>query len=408
MIDALYREHGARIRARLIRLTRDFDLAEDALQDAFADAAESWARDGAPEEPVGWLVRAARNKAVDRIRRRELERRTLPELIVPGEERAASHELDRDERAWGWGDDTLRLLFTCCHPALPLEGQVALTLRTVAGLTTEEIARAFLVTEATMAQRLVRAKAKITGAGIAYRVPEPDELPERLEALLRVVYLVFTEGYAATHGESLLRVDLCAEAIRVARLVVALLPDAHEALGLLALLLLTHARAAARVDAEGDLVLLEDQDRARWDRAAIDEGLAILDRLAVVRARDPYTLQAAIAGLHASTPDAEATDWRGIALLYERLLAATPTPIVALNRAVAIGMRDGPEAGLQALVSLEGDLADYALFYSARADFARRRGDLERARADYQAALARTTNAAEARFLRRRIASLGG
>ena len=406
MLDRIYREHGARLRARLIRLTRDFDLADDALQEAFAAATEEWPKTGSPDEPVGWIARAARNKAIDRIRRRELERRVLPDLIVPGESDAASPELAITQDAMLQGDDTLRLLFTCCHPALPLEGQVALTLRTVAGLTTEEIARAFLVSEATMAQRLVRTKAKIAGAGIAYRVPEPDELPERLEALLAVVYLVFTEGYAATEGDALLRVDLCAEAIRLARLVSSLLPDAHEARGLLALLLLTHARAAARVDGAGDLVLLEDQDRSRWDRDAIDEGLALLDRLAAARARDPYTLQAAIAGLHASAPTADATDWRGIALLYDRLLAETPSPIVALNRAVAIGMRDGPEAGLEALAPLATELESYPLFYAARADLARRAGDSERARADYREARARTTNAAEARFLERQIASV--
>lgn len=404
MLATIYRDHGARLRAALVRMTRDFDLAEDALHDAFADAAVQWRERGAPDDPVAWLMRASRNKAIDRIRRRELERGKHAELLlVPERPDLEMPDLDRSVVA---EDDTLALLFTCCHPALPLEGQVALTLRVVAGLTTDEIARAFLVTEATMAQRLVRAKQKILGAGIAYRVPDDVELPERLEALLAVVYLVFTEGYAATRGEALVRTELCDEAIRLGRLVTRLLPQSNEACGLLALMLFTHARRAARTDDAGELVLLEEQDRARWDREAIDEGLTLMDELARRRALDAYSLQAAIAAVHASATTAANTDWRAIAALYDRLHASWPTPVVALNRAVAIGMRDGPEAGLSALGGLEAELADHALFHAARADFLRRSARGDEARAAYGAALALTTNEPERRFLARRLASL--
>jgi RNA polymerase sigma-70 factor (ECF subfamily) len=402
-VARIYREEGARVVATLIRLLRDFDLAEDVAQDACAAALEQWPRDGIPDNPHAWLVRTARHKAIDRLRRqRRLQDRQAELEVLAGIDAAA---LDAED-ALSQGpleDDRLRLVFTCCHPALPLEAQVALTLRTIAGLSTEEIAAAFLVGAPTMAQRLVRAKAKIRDAGIPYRVPEEKELPERLEAVLAVVYLVFTEGYAATSGDVVVRRDLCAQAIRLARLVASLLPQQTEAVGLLALLLLQDSRRDTRVDAAGDIVLLEAQDRARWDRAQIEEGLALVPRALAAFPPGPYALQAAIAALHAQATTAEATDWPQIAALYGVLLRVSPSAIVELNRGVAIAMADGPREGLRALDLLRGgSLDDQHLLHAARADLLARLGRTAEAHAAYDLALALVKNDPERRLLERK------
>jgi len=398
-VERIFRDDGGRVLATLIRVLRDFDLAEEVAQEAFAAATEQWPRDGVPQNPSAWLVGVARKKAIDRIRRRALHGQKIAEIDVE-----ASYAID-DER--GVEDDRLRLVFTCCHPALPIEAQVALTLRTLCGLTTEEIAHAFLVPAATMAQRLVRAKTKIRDAGIPYRVPDADVLGERLDAVLAVVYLVFTEGYAASSGDALVRRDLSAEAIRLARLVVELMPEHVEARALLALLLLHDSRRDARVDASGDVVLLEDQDRSKWDRAAIDEGLGLVERaLRETRGRPgPYALQAAIAGVHAQAARAEDTDWPQIAALYRVLARVAPSPIVELNRAVAVAMVDGPEAAL-AIVDALTSLADYHLFHAARADLLRRAARPAEALAAYRRARDLAPNDAERRYLDRRIGEL--
>lgn len=403
----IYRDQIGRIVATLIRVLGDFDLAEEIAQDAFVAAMVEWPARGAPENPAGWLVQTARHKAIDEVRRRTNLRKKIQEaqVIAAIEESFSPEDEDRHVE-----DDRLRLMFTCCHPALALDAQVALTLRTVGGLTTEEIARAFLVPVPTMAQRLVRAKGKIAAAKIPYRVPPPDQLEERAAAVLSVVYLVFTEGYAATDGDELVRRELCAEAIRLARLVHSLMPKAHEATGLLALLLLTDARRDARTGPTGDLVLLDDQDRSRWDRAQIAEGLdLVLEALTAAGGRPgPYAIQSAIAGCHAKAARASETDWPQIAGLYDVLLRVHPSPIVALNRAVAVAMASGPEQGLLALepIQASGALDAYYLLHATRADLERKLGRYGAASKAYARALELVGTEPERRFLAGRLAQI--
>jgi RNA polymerase sigma-70 factor (ECF subfamily) len=406
-VDVVYRTESRHVLATLIRLLGDFDLAEEALHDAFASAVEKWPRDGVPANPRAWLVSAGRFKAIDTLRRRARFDAARTELAERQEaDSRAAWEPDEDE---GVEDDRLRLIFTCCHPALPPPARVALTLREVCGLTTEEIARAFLTAPATLAQRIVRAKAKIKAAGIPYRVPSRDDLPERLDGVLQVVYLVFNEGYAASAGESLTRPDLSGEAIRLGRLLFELLPE-PEVAGLLALMLLQESRRRARTSPAGDLVLLEDQDRTLWDREQIAEGEALVERALSGPSIGPYALQAAIAAVHASAPTAAATDWAQIARLYDLLLQAQPSPVVELNRAVAVAMRDGPAAGLDLVEAIlaRGDLEDYHLAHAARADLCRRLGRTAEARASYRRALDLARQEPERRFLERRLAGLPG
>jgi RNA polymerase sigma-70 factor, ECF subfamily len=404
-VDVVYRSESRRILATLIRLLGDFDLAEEAMQDAFTAALVQWSGEGVPANPRAWLVSAGRFKGIDAVRRRARFHASLPELaqrVDEGTEDAAAWD---DE---GVEDDRLRLIFTCCHPALSAEAQIALTLRTVCGLTTEEIASAFLTQPSTLAQRIVRAKAKIRDARIPYQVPTRADLPERLDAVLHVVYLVFNEGYAASSGPSLVRADLSAEAIRLGRLIVELLPD-PEAIGLLGLMLLQESRRAARTSPAGDLVLLDDQDRSLWNRDQIAEGSALVEQALSSRRFGPYTLQAAIAAVHAGAPNAAATDWGRIVGLYDLLAQADPSPVVELNRAVAVAMRDGPEAGLARIDALlgRGELAGYHLAHSARADFLRRLGRPAEAAASYREALALARQEPERRFIEGRLRELG-
>ncbi len=402
-IDAIYRTESRRIFATLIRLLGDFDVAEEALSDAFRAALEHWPRDGIPANPRAWLVSTGRFKAIDGIRRRarfdSLDDRIDEVEAIPDE----SIRFDGD----GIEDDRLRLIFTCCHPALSPDAQVALTLREVCGLTTEAIAQAFLTAAPTLAQRIVRAKGKIRDARIPYEVPAATELPARLDSVLRVIYLVFNEGYSASSGPSLTRIDLSAEAIRLGRLLVALLPD-PEASGLLALMLLQESRRAARTSPDGEIVLLEEQDRSRWDGALIAEGSSLVREALASSAFGPYTLQAALASVHANAKRSEDTDWGQIVGLYDVLLRIEPSPVVELNRAVAVAMRDGPRAGLAVVDAIleRGELRDYHLAHAARADLCRRAGDRDAARASYARALALAKQEPERRFLERRLAEL--
>src|SRR5438093_10485840 len=401
-VASLYRSDWGRIVATLIRLVGDFDVAEEAAHEALAAAADQWRASGVPEFPRAWIIQTARHKAIDRIRRRASLDAKLDAYTAAGFGQAVAAESDPHAIP----DDRLRLIFTCCHPALALEAQVALTLRTLGGLQTDEIARAFLVPTATMAQRLVRAKSKIRDARIPYAVPETSDMPARLEAVLTVIYLVFTEGYAATRGEALVRTDLCAEAIRLGRLVRLLMAPQPppEATALLALMLLHDSRREARRDGAGDLVLLEDQDRSRWDRALIAEALPLVEE-ALRGGPGPFALQAAIAALHCQAARAEDTDWPQIVRLYEVLERLQPSPVVSLNRAAAVAMVDGARAGLALIDALAaaGDLGRYHLLHAARADLPRRLGFWKEAAAGYEAALALVTNEAERRFLQRRL-----
>lgn len=405
LIDEVYRSESRQVLATLIRLLGDFDAAEEALHDAFAVAVEQWARDGVPTNPRAWLVSTGRFKAIDGMRRRARFDASLSELAKQLETHASDAGEPEDDASVE--DDRLRLIFTCCHPALPPEAQVAMTLREVCGLTTEEIARAFLSKPATVAQRIVRAKGKIRDARIPYVVPSETDLPERLDAVLRVVYLVFNEGYSASSGGVLTRHDFSGEAIRLGRLLIQLLPE-PEAMGLLALMLLHDSRRAARTSPAGDLILLEDQDRSLWNRDQITEGVSLVQRALSSRRVGPYTIQAAIAAVHAEAPIAAGTDWARIVGLYDLLMRASPSPVVELNRAVAVAMRDGPLVGLGLIDAIlaRGDLEHYHLAHAARADFCRRLGRTKDARASYARALSLTQQEPEQRFLKRRLNEL--
>jgi RNA polymerase sigma-70 factor, ECF subfamily len=404
-VDAIYRAESRRVFATLIRLLGDFDIAEEALHDAFRAAIEQWPRDGIPQNPRAWLVSAGRFKAIDGIRRhaRFDALDDMPELADRVADESA--RLDEDELE----DDRLRLIFTCCHPALPADAQVALTLREVCDLTTEEIARAFLIKPSTVAQRIVRAKNKIRDARIPYEVPTRAELPDRLDSVLRVIYLVFNEGYSASSGATVTRHDLSGEAIRLGWLISELLPE-PEVLGLLGMMLLHESRRVARTSPDGDLILLDQQDRSLWDREQIRQGLALVERALASRRFGPYTLQAAIVAVHAEAPSAATTDWAQIVGLYDVLMRVDASPVIELNRAAAIAMRDGPEAGLAIIDSLlsRGELTDYHLAHSARAELCRRLGRHQEARGAYQRALALTQQEPERCFLQRRLAELPG
>ncbi len=407
-IETLYRSESGRVLATLVRLLGDLDLAEEAMHEAFAAALESWPQTGIPDNPRPWLISTARFKAIDVMRRRARFDGAQRDLVAHMESRGNDAPFEDEEIE----DDRLRLIFTCCHPALPPDGQVALTLREVCGLTTEEIARAFLVTPATLAQRIVRAKAKIREARIPYEVPTPQELPGRLDAVLQVIYLVFNEGYSAAAGAEVTRAELTGEAIRLGRLLADLPPEPEipkpEIMGLLALMLLQESRRAARTSPTGELILLENQDRSLWNRAQIAEGVALVEKALKSRRFGPYTLQAAIASVHAEAESAAATDWRQIVALYNQLVRIQPSPVVHLNRAVAIAMRDGPEVGLMHIDAVleHGELANYYLAHSARAEMYRRLGRTAEARSSYERALALTQQEPERQFLQERIRQL--
>ncbi|MNZ74075.1 RNA polymerase sigma factor [compost metagenome] len=403
LVDALYRQESRRVLATLIRLLGDFDRAEEALHDAFAAAVEQWRRDGVPANPRAWLVSTGRFKAIDNLRRRVRFDASLEQIAHQLEIDSQAQEEDAEELQ----DDRLRLIFTCCHPALAPDAQVPLTLREICDLKTEEIARAYLVAPATIAQRIVRAKTKIRDTRIPYQVPSQAELPERLASVLRVIYLVFNEGYSASSGDSLTRTDLCAEAIRLGRLLLELLSE-PEVMGLLALMLLHDSRRKARTDERGELVLLEDQDRSLWNREQIDEGRQLIARALASQGFGPYCLQAAISAVHAAAADVAGTDWAQIVGLYDALLRIQPSPVIELNRAVALAMRDGPQAGLDVVDAIleRGDLADYHLAHAARADFCRRLGRNDEARESYRKALELTRQEPERRFLEQRLEQL--
>ncbi len=405
-VEAVYRADSRRVLATLIRLLGDFDLAEEAMHDAFMSAVEQWPRDGIPTNPRAWLVSTGRFKSITAMRKRARFDASLTE-IAERLEAAAREAGGQDEESVD--DDRLRLIFTCCHPALTPDAQIALTLREVCGLTTEEIAHAFLSAPSTVAQRIVRAKAKIRDAGIPYQVPAIAALAERLDSVLHVIYLVFNEGYFASSGESLTRHDLSGEAIRLGRLLIELLPE-PEAIGLLALMLLHESRRSARTSPSGELILLGDQDRARWARDQIAEGSALVERALGMRRLGPYALQAAIAAVHAEASSEATTDWAQIVALYDIFVRADPAPVVELNRAAAVAMRDGPLAGLTIIDAIlaRGDLADYLHAHSARADLCRRLGRVEEARASYQRALDLTRQEPERRFLERRLREIAG
>ena len=404
-LETVYRSESRRVLATLIRLVGDFDLAEEALHEAVMAAMEQWPREGVPANPRAWLVSAGRFKAIDRLRRRARFDASLEEAA----DKLQTESFDPTE----WDekhieDDRLRLIFTCCHPALPREAQIALTLREVCGLTTEEIARAFLTSAPTIAKRIVRAKAKIREAGIPYEVPARGELPDRLDSVLQVVYLIFTEGYSASSGASVTRADLAQEAIRLGRLLLDLLPES-EVMGLLALMLLQDSRRAARSSAQGEVILLEDQDRSMWDRELIEEGKGLIERGLASRRFGPYTLQAAIAAVHAEAREASATDWTQIVGLYDVLVRANPSPVVELNRAIAVAMRDGPAEGLALVDGIleRGELEAYYLAHSARAELCRRLGNREESAAAYRRALGLARQEPSRRFLARRLRELG-
>jgi RNA polymerase sigma-70 factor (ECF subfamily) len=404
LLDSLYHAESGRILATLIRLLGNFDLAEDAMQDAFAAALERWPSEGVPDNPRAWLISTGRFKAIDSLRRRARFDASQEKIAAEREAGSSEHTGPADE---GVADDRLRLIFICCHPALPPESRVALTLREVCGLTTEEIARAFLITAPTLAQRIVRAKAKIREARLPFEAPAPAQLAERLDAVLQVIYLVFNESYLASSGASLTRADLAGEAIRLGRLVCKLMPE-PEATGLLALMLLQDSRRAARTSPNAELILLERQDRSLWNQEQIAEGIALVERVLKSRRFGPYTLQAAIAAVHAEAATAAATDWPQIVALYTLLARVDPSPVVELNRAVAVAMRDGPEAGLRLIDALlsRGQLADYHLAHSARADLCRRLGQTAEARASYEKALSLVQLEPERRFLENRLREL--
>ena len=407
IVDRTYRDDSRRVLATLIRLLGDFDVAEEALQDAFVAAIERWPVDGVPANPRTWLVSAGRFKAIDQLRRRAAFDDRVPEIERQLAE--LSHEEPVIAESGDIADDRLRLVFTCCHPALSADAQVALTLHTIGGLTTEEIAHAFLVRAPTLAQRIVRAKGKIRDARIPYEIPEPADLPDRLDAVLATLYLIFNEGYSATFGDSVTRADLCTEAIRLTRLVVELLPE-PEAIGLLAMMLLHDSRRAARSDALGELIVLDEQDRSRWNREQIREGQELTERALRSRRVGPYAIQAAIAAVHADAARADETDWAQIVAFYDLLLNMNPSPVIELNRAAAIAMRDGPARGLDLIDALlaRGELANYHLAHSARADLLRRLGRREDALSAYAVALTLTTQEPERRYMQRRMSSLKG